>query len=85
MCECLPVLHDANSNSANSVNVMCFIVYINKKRPVHYQPEYPRWESNPNLRFRKPPFYPLNYKGAPAVYLHKKRFGHEDTYSYANI
>ena len=24
---------------------------------------YPRWESNPNLRFRKPPFYPLNYKG----------------------
>lgn len=24
---------------------------------------YPRWESNPDLRFRKPPFYPLNYKG----------------------
>lgn len=24
---------------------------------------YPRWESNPNLRFRKPSFYPLNYKG----------------------
>ena len=26
--------------------------------------KYPRWESNPNLRFRKPSFYPLNYKGA---------------------
>ncbi len=25
---------------------------------------YPRWESNPNLRFRKPPFYPLNYRGS---------------------
>ncbi len=25
--------------------------------------EYPRRESNPNLRFRKPSFYPLNYKG----------------------
>ena len=24
---------------------------------------YPRWESNPNLKFRKLPFYPLNYKG----------------------
>lgn len=24
---------------------------------------YPRWESNPNFRFRKPTFYPLNYKG----------------------
>lgn len=24
---------------------------------------YPRRESNPDLRFRKPPFYPLNYKG----------------------
>ena len=23
---------------------------------------YSRWESNPNLRFRKPPFYPLNYR-----------------------
>jgi hypothetical protein len=22
---------------------------------------YPRRESNPHLRFRKPPFYPLNY------------------------
>ncbi len=26
-------------------------------------PEYPRWESNPDQRFRKPPFYPLNYRG----------------------
>ena len=26
---------------------------------------YPRWESNPNLKFRKLPFYPLNYKGNP--------------------
>lgn len=25
---------------------------------------YPRRESNPDLRFRKPPFYPLNYKGS---------------------
>ena len=25
--------------------------------------KYPRWESNPNLKFRKLPFYPLNYKG----------------------
>ena len=24
-------------------------------------PEYPRGESNSHLRFRKPPFYPLNY------------------------
>lgn len=24
---------------------------------------YPRRESNSNLRFRKPLFYPLNYKG----------------------
>ena len=24
--------------------------------------KYSRWESNPNLRFRKPPFYPLNYR-----------------------
>ena len=23
---------------------------------------YSRWESNPNLRFRKPPFYPLTYR-----------------------
>jgi hypothetical protein len=23
--------------------------------------QYPRRESNPHLRFRKPPFYPLNY------------------------
>jgi hypothetical protein len=23
--------------------------------------DYPRRESNPHLRFRKPPFYPLNY------------------------
>jgi hypothetical protein len=22
---------------------------------------YPRRESNPHLRFRKPPFFPLNY------------------------
>ena len=25
--------------------------------------QYPRWESNPYFRFRKPTFYPLNYKG----------------------
>jgi hypothetical protein len=25
------------------------------------QPKRPRRESNPHLRFRKPPFYPLNY------------------------
>jgi hypothetical protein len=25
------------------------------------EPVYPRRESNPHLRFRKPPFYPLNY------------------------
>ncbi len=25
--------------------------------------QYPRRESNSNLRFRKPLFYPLNYKG----------------------
>ena len=24
---------------------------------------YLRWESNPNLKFRKLPFYPLNYRG----------------------
>ena len=46
---------------------------------------YPRWESNPNLRFRKPPFYPLNYKGAPASTQCEKRFGHEDSFSFANI
>ena len=26
-------------------------------------PSYPRRESNPDLRFRKPSFYPLNYGG----------------------
>lgn len=25
--------------------------------------KYPSWESNPNLKFRKLPFYPLNYRG----------------------
>lgn len=25
--------------------------------------KYPRRESNPDLRFRKPSFYPLNYGG----------------------
>ena len=24
--------------------------------------EYSHWESNPDQRFRKPPFYPLNYE-----------------------
>jgi hypothetical protein len=28
---------------------------------MHYVHDYPRRESNPHLRFRKPPFYPLNY------------------------
>ena len=49
-------------------------------------PKYPRWESNPNLRFRKPPFYPLNYKGAPdkqKVALSAKREQwREDTKSF---
>ncbi len=39
----------------------------------------PRRESNPDLRFRKPPFYPLNYgdraRSATRVYL--PRPGHE--------
>ena len=30
---------------------------------------YPRRESNPDLRFRKPPFYPLNYKGLHLFYI----------------
>src|SRR5260370_13442905 len=29
--------------------------------------ECPRRESNPHLRFRKPPFYPLNYGGEVAA------------------
>src|SRR2546422_27381 len=29
--------------------------------------KYPRRESNPHLRFRKPPFYPLNY-GDEVIY-----------------
>ena len=65
MCECLLVPHEAKSRSNNPVKKK-FFISIYKKRQVHYPPEYPRWESNPNLRFRKPPFYPLNYKGAPA-------------------
>ena len=34
---------------------------------------YPCWESNPNLRFRKPSFYPLNYKGA-SFWFGKSKF-----------
>ena len=34
-----------------------------KNKQFTYTLVYPRWESNPNLRFRKPSFYPLNYKG----------------------
>lgn len=30
---------------------------------------YPRRESNPNYKFRKLMFYPLNYKGLPLFYL----------------
>ena len=36
---------------------------------------YLRWESNPNLKFRKLPFYPLNYRGKQVFYL----FGREDS------
>lgn len=38
-----------------------------KKQPIITMitgcPSYPRRESNPDLRFRKPSFYPLNYGG----------------------
>ncbi len=38
-----------------------------KKQPIIIMitgcPSYPRRESNPDLRFRKPSFYPLNYGG----------------------
>ncbi len=37
------------------------INYLNSlKRRV--KKEYSHWESNPDQRFRKPPFYPLNYE-----------------------
>ena len=28
---------------------------------------YSHWESNPDQRFRKPPFYPLNYESIPRL------------------
>src|SRR5213596_1056512 len=34
--------------------------------PRFYLGKYPRGESNSHLRFRKPPFYPLNYRDAKA-------------------
>ena len=34
-----------------------------KVKPYHPFYPYLRWESNPNLKFRKLPFYPLNYRG----------------------
>lgn len=36
--------------------------------------QYPRWESNPDLRFRKPSFYPLNYKGLHVCIILKAHF-----------
>ena len=29
--------------------------------------KYSHWESNPDQRFRKPPFYPLNYESIPRL------------------
>ena len=34
-----------------------------KRQPMGHLIQYLRWESNPNLKFRKLPFYPLNYRG----------------------
>ena len=43
------------------------ISFPKKKQPIITMitgcPSYPRRESNPDLRFRKPSFYPLNYGG----------------------
>ena len=43
---------------------------LKQKIPLSAYPEsgiqYLRWESNPNLKFRKLPFYPLNYRGRQA-------------------
>ena len=36
--------------------------------------KYSRWESNPNQRFRKPPFYPLNYRSALCAAKLQKTF-----------
>lgn len=46
----------------------CYSTTTHKKRqPIITMitgcPSYPRRESNPDLRFRKPSFYPLNYGG----------------------
>lgn len=40
-----------------------FLAEMNAGDPLAARLRYPRRESNPDLRFRKPPFYPLNYKG----------------------
>lgn len=41
----------------------CFLAEMNAGDPLAARLRYLRRESNPDLRFRKPPFYPLNYKG----------------------
>lgn len=37
---------------------------MNSKALFLFEGEYPRRESNPDLKFRKLLFYPLNYKGS---------------------
>lgn len=51
------------------LNLFNFMLYNIKKHSLKCF-LYPRRESNPNLKFRKLVFYPLNYKG---IFPYKNR------------
>ena len=53
------------------------MIFISASRIFERLILYPRRESNPDYRFRKPMFYPLNYKGLCLMGLSESLFSAE--------
>ncbi len=56
--------YKSNLSEIDKINLTNRVINTKNPNDVNHQDFlYPRRESNSDLRFRKPLFYPLNYKG----------------------